>query len=224
MAVNKDTRKIKEVGEYTTSPARRKANNKFAKQNYETVGYKCKKGIKSILEIIVKNTGEKSVSKLVEKAVIEYVKNLEHGTNVLASAEEDLLLLKDILKYDNENRCLYPLDQLDYLKDLCYMYYENRKDKKDFEFSPILIHFLKPYNESKSLTFSLSVLSNISLATSTKSMPILFLHNSLAIFFNVVLTVSTATLPAFSTSLENKLSSRSISSNIAAIIAIVGSS
>ena len=56
MAVNKDTRKIKEAGEYTTSPARRKANNKFAKQNYETVGYKCKKGIKSILEIIVKNT------------------------------------------------------------------------------------------------------------------------------------------------------------------------
>ena len=48
MAVNKDTRKIKEAGEYTTSPARRKANNKFAKQNYETVGYKCKKGIKSI--------------------------------------------------------------------------------------------------------------------------------------------------------------------------------
>ena len=43
MAVNKDTRKIKEAGEYTTSPARRKANNKFAKQNYETVGYKCKK-------------------------------------------------------------------------------------------------------------------------------------------------------------------------------------
>lgn len=147
MVVNKDTRKIKKAGEYTTSPARRKANNKFAKQNYETVGYKCKKGIKSILEIIVKNTGEKSVSKLVEKAVIEYVKNLEHGTNVLASAEEDLLLLKDILKYDNENRCLYPLDQLDYLKDLCYMYYENRKDKKDFEFSPILIDFLKPYND-----------------------------------------------------------------------------
>ena len=144
MAVNKDTRKIKEAGEYTTSPARRKANNRFAKQNYETVGYKCKKGIKSILEIIVKNTGEKSVSKLVEKAVIEYVKNLEHGTNVLASAEEDLLLLKDILKYDNENRCLYPLDHLDYLEDLCYMYYENRKDKKDFEFSPILIDFLKP--------------------------------------------------------------------------------
>ena len=54
MAVNKDTRKIKEAGEYTTSPARRKANNKFAKQNYETVGYKCKKGIKSILEIIHK--------------------------------------------------------------------------------------------------------------------------------------------------------------------------
>ena len=27
------------------------------------------------------------------------------------------------------------------------MYYENRKDKKDFEFSPILIDFLKPYND-----------------------------------------------------------------------------
>jgi len=147
MAVNKDTRKIKEASEYTTSPARRKANNKFAKQNYETVGYKCKKGIKSILEIIVKNTGEKSVSKLVEKAVIEYVKNLEHGTNVLASAEEDLLLLKDILKYDNENKCLYPKAQFDYLRDLCYMYYENRKDKKGFEFPPIYINFLKPYND-----------------------------------------------------------------------------
>ena len=26
------------------------------------------------------------------------------------------------------------------------MYYENRKDKKGFEFSPIYINFLKPYN------------------------------------------------------------------------------
>ena len=147
MAVNKDTRKIKEASEYTTSPARRKANIKFAKQNYETVGYKCKKGIKSILEIVVKNTGEKSVSKLVEKAVTEYVKKLEQGVNVLAGAEEDLLLLKDILKYDNENRCLYPKAQFDYLKDLCCMYYENRKDKKDFEFTPIDINFLKPYND-----------------------------------------------------------------------------
>ena len=68
-------------------------------------------------------------------------------SNRLDIYEEDLLLLKDILKYDNENRCLYPLDHLDYLEDLCYMYYENRKNKKDFEFSPILIDFLKPYND-----------------------------------------------------------------------------
>ena len=93
---------------------------------------------KKALEIIVKNTGEKSVSKLVEKAVIEYVKNLEHGTNVLASAEEDLLLLKDILKYDNENRCLYPLDHLDYLEDLCYMYYEIVKIKKTLNLAQFL--------------------------------------------------------------------------------------
>ena len=43
MAVNKDTRKIKEAGEYTTSPARRKANNKFAKQNYEPLVTSVKK-------------------------------------------------------------------------------------------------------------------------------------------------------------------------------------
>lgn len=145
MKENKDTRKIKKIEEYTTTPAQRKSSNKFAKQNYQTVGYKCIKGIKSILEIVAKNAGEKSVSKLVEKAVIEYVQNIEQGRNVLVSAEEDLLLLKDILKYDND-KCLYPKNQFDYLRDLCYMYYENRKDKKGFEFSPIYINFLKPYN------------------------------------------------------------------------------
>lgn len=145
--INKDTRKLKDVNEYTTTLAKRKANNKFSKQNYETVGYKCKKGIKSILEIVAKNAGEKSVSKLVEKAVIEYVAKIEQR-NVLDTAEKNALaIFKKILQYDEDNKCLYPKNQFDYLLSLQKMYKFNRKNKTDCEVIDFDFSFLKPYNE-----------------------------------------------------------------------------
>jgi hypothetical protein len=145
--INKDTRKLKDVNEYTTSLAKRKANNKFSKQNYETVGYKCKKGIKSILEIVAKNAGEKSVSKLVEKAVIEYVAKIEQR-DVLDTAEKNALaVFKKILQYDEDNKCLYPKNQFDYLLSLQKMYKFNRKNKTDCEVIDFDFSFLKPYNE-----------------------------------------------------------------------------
>ena len=86
--------------------------------------------------------------------------------------------------------------------------------------------FLNPYSESNCLfcSFSSSYSSKIPFATSTKFMPILFFVNSPTIAFKTSFTVFPANFPTCCISLENNLGSFSIVSNIADIIAMMGSS
>lgn len=76
------------------SEAKSKANQKFDKKAYDTLGIKTKKGVKNMLEIIANNY-DMNKSTLVKNAISDYVEKLV-GSNIIKDSLNDFEM---IIKY-----------------------------------------------------------------------------------------------------------------------------
>lgn len=121
-----------------------KANQKFDKKAYDTLGIKTKKGIKNMLEIIADNYNMNK-STLVKNAISDYVEKLI-GSNIIESSLNDFeMIIRYVLISETIKEQVYICsDNFHYLLDL-----RNRAEKN---YGKIVISekdFISKFSETK---------------------------------------------------------------------------